>query len=96
MAFKRGHKLAKGRPPGSKNKRTDLFALCDELGVDVMKEMITLAAMTIDPDARFSKMRDIAPYLYAKKKEILNLDDHSVEELIETAEKKLSDTKTET
>lgn len=82
-----------GRQPGSKNKKTDLFAMCDEVGLNVFKEMITLASQTLDPETRFSKLRDIAPYLYAKKKEVLNLEDHSTEELLDVAEKKLNESK---
>lgn len=91
MAFKRGHKLSPGRKKGSKNKRTDLFALCEELGVDVMREMITLASEEPDKELRFSKLRDIAPYLYARKKEVLNLADQPVEELLKAAEEKIKD-----
>lgn len=68
--FKPGHKHAKGRPPGSKNKNTDLLAMCKELGIDVFKEMLQGAANEIDPDKRFLKFKDIAPYLYARKREV--------------------------
>lgn len=49
--------------------------MCEELGIDVFKEMLQGAASEIDPDKRFNKFRDIAPYLYARKKEIeLDID----------------------
>lgn len=91
MSFRKTKRAGPGRPPGAKNKKTDLFALCAELKVDVMREMIEMAVACSDPDYRFAKMRDIAPYLYAKKKEVLNLDQHPVEELLEAAEKMLTD-----
>lgn len=59
-----------GRPIGSKNKRIDLHSICEEVGLNVFREMVSLANKTIDPNERFMKLKDIAPYLYAKKKEI--------------------------
>jgi hypothetical protein len=96
MARPKGSPKLGGRQKGTPNKKTNLFAICDEVGLNVFKEMVTLASLAIEPNDRFSKLRELAPYLYAKKKEVLNLDDHTVEELIETAEKKLSDTSEET
>lgn len=93
MAFKKGHKLAKGRPPGSKNKRTDLFALCDEMKVNVFEEMLKLAVNATDDDKRFNYLSQCAPYLYSKKKEVLNLTETPVEELLEAAEKQLVESK---
>lgn len=96
MGFKPGHKKVGGRKAGTPDKRRDLFAKCEAKGIDVFDEMLEIALTTIDPGVRFNMLRDISGYLYAKKKEILNLDDHSPEELLEAAEKKIDGTKTET
>lgn len=89
MGFQKGHKLSPGRPHGSKNKRTNLFAICEEMGIDVFKEMVTMAVMEVDPEKRFSKMRDIAPYLYAKQKESTHIiENMTFEEALEIAEEK--------
>ncbi len=89
MAFKKNNRASPGRPPGAKNKKTDLFAICAELGIDVFREMVTLAAHEIDKEKRFEKLQAVAPYLYAKKKEVLNLSDHTAEELLAAAEDKI-------
>lgn len=86
--FQKGHKFSKGRQKGSKNKRTDLFAICAEYGIDVFAELVKGAALEMDPDKRHQKMLDIAPYLYAKKKEstiTLSAEEHisAAEELLE-------------
>lgn len=85
--FKPGHKLATGRPVGSKNKKTNLFAMCEEMGIDVFKEMLQGAAAEIDPDKRFNKFKEIAPYLYAKKKETEHK--FTPEQLLDMAEEQL-------
>lgn len=82
-----------GRKAGTPNKRTDLFAVCAAKGISVFEEMLTIALTTTDPDKRFGMLKEIAPYLYAKKKEVLKLEDHSPEELIETAEKLIDGSK---
>lgn len=64
-----GHKTG-GRKAGTPNKKTNLFAMCEEKGINVFAELLDSAAAEEDPDKRFNKFRDIAPYLYAKKKEI--------------------------
>lgn len=81
-----------GRPVGSKNKRTSLLDICDEVGLNVFKEMVTLANKTIDPLERFNKLRDIAPYLYARKKEMsVTLEDYSDEEFDQEVERRLNE-----
>lgn len=92
MARPKGSPKMGGRQKGTPNRKTDLLAKCEAMGIDVFDELLSIAAKTIDPSTRFGMFRDIASYLYAKKKEVLNLSDHTVEELIETAEKKLSET----
>lgn len=59
-----------GRQKGTPNKKTDLFRMCEERGICVFTELLNGAASEDDPDKRFLKFKDIAPYLYAKKKEI--------------------------
>lgn len=81
---------AAGRPPGAKNKKTNLFAMCEEKGINVFEELLTSAAAEEDPDKRFHKFKEIAPYLYAKKKEVLNLADAPVEELLDAAEAQIN------
>lgn len=81
-----------GRKAGTPNRKTNLFAMCDEMKINVFEEMLVGASKETDPDKRFHKFKEIAPYLYAKKKEVVNLDDHTPEELIEAAEKKIDGT----
>ena len=78
-----------GRPKGSKNKNTDLLAICAEKGINVFAEMLTIAVTTVDPLVRFGMLKEIAPYLHAKKKEVLNLSDTPVEELLKAAEEQI-------
>lgn len=58
-----------GRPKGTKNKKTDLFRKCDEIGVDVFTELLTIAHSEPIPDKRFSKFHKLAEFLYAKPKD---------------------------
>lgn len=90
MAWPKGKPRAPGvgRKKGTPNKKTNLFAICEEVGLNVFKEMVKLASKTIDDDVRFSRLKEIAPYLYAKKKDI-SLTDLSAEELLDAAEQKL-------
>lgn len=80
-----------GRKAGTPNKKTNLFAMCAAKGINVFEEMLSSAAAEKDPDKRFQKFRDIAPYLYPKKKEVTNIEDIPAEELLDIAEKKLID-----
>ena len=89
MPFVKGHKKVGGRKPGSPDKKRDLFAKCEAKGIDIFDEMLEIALTTIDPSARFNMLRDMASYLYPKRKEVLNLTDHSPEELLAAAEEKL-------
>ncbi len=91
--FVKGNKHGKGRPAGSKNRKQDLFAICDAKGINLFEEQLTAAMMEKDPDKRFSKFSELLPYVYAKKREVLNLEDHTPEELIETAEKLIDGSK---
>lgn len=78
-----------GRKKGTPNKKTDLFGICAEVGLDVFKEMVTIAAKTLDDGERFSRLKELAPYLHAKKKEVLNLNDYTPEELVRAAEEQI-------
>jgi hypothetical protein len=73
-----------GRPKGAKNKRTDLHAKCEKIGVDVFEELLTLAHGEPLPDKRFHKFMKLAEYLYAKPKEAgeIDLTPDQVRELI--------------
>lgn len=84
----RGYKTG-GRKAGTPNKKTDLFAVCAAKGIHVFEEMLSIAMTTTSPHDRFNMLKEIAPYLYAKKKEVLKLQDHSPEELLEAAEELL-------
>lgn len=59
-----------GRKPGTKNKRTDLHAKCESVGLDVFSRMLELAMAARDTDEEWGKLRELASYLYAKPKEI--------------------------
>lgn len=91
MPFKPGHRKYGGRKAGAVNKRTDLFQKCDARGIDVFDEMLSIALTTTDATIRFGMLRDIAGWLYAKKKEVLNLNDHSADELLAVAEQKIAE-----
>lgn len=59
-----------GRPKGSKNKRTDLHAKCESVGLDVFERMLEIALSKRDTVEEWSKLRELAQYLYAKPKEV--------------------------
>lgn len=85
-----------GRVAGTPNKKTNLFAMCEEKGLNVFAEMLDGAASESDPDKRFNKFKDLAPYLYARKKEVaMSLAEHTPEELLDAAEKLLDEPKEE-
>ena len=78
-----------GRQAGTPNKKTNLFALCEEKGINVFEEMLSIAMTTLDPITRFGMLKEIVCYLHAKKKEVLNLSDTPVEELLKAAEEQI-------
>lgn len=67
MAFKYGQG---GRPKGSKNKSTDLHAKCKSVGLDVFERMLELAMQAKGTQNEWPRLRELAPYLYAKPKEV--------------------------
>ncbi len=91
--FEKGHKFAKGRPVGSKNKRTNLLSICEENGINLFEEQLLAAMDEADKDKRFSKFSELMPYVYARKKETLNLSELSPEELLNAAEEQLEPAK---
>lgn len=91
--FTPGHQISKGkgRPMGSKNKRTDLFAIIEEVGLDPFKEMVTLAKLSTDPSEKYFRCQGLAPYLYPKLKNLeITLADLPDEEILAEAEKRLT------
>ena len=78
MAYYKGQG---GRRKGSKNKRTDLFRLCEEKKINVFSEMLDIAMNELDPDKKFSKLKDCAIYLYSKPKDESDISDFTPEEI---------------
>lgn len=69
MAFRYGQG---GRPKGSKNKRTDLHAICVKHDVNVFEEMLIIAMKTEEnkENLKFNRFAKIAEWLYARPKEM--------------------------
>lgn len=59
-----------GRKPGTKNKRTDLHAKCESVGLDVFSRMLELALAAQNTPHEWGKLKELAQYLYAKPKEV--------------------------
>lgn len=58
-----------GRKKGTPNKNSlDLLRICEEKGVDVFAEMVSIAMTTTLPEVRFKMFSQIAEYLYPKRK----------------------------
>jgi hypothetical protein len=73
-----------GRKKGTKNKRTDLFRKCDEVGLDVFTRMLEIAIKYQDePTKQWPKLIVLAQYLYAKPKDESDISDFSPEEIRE-------------
>lgn len=94
--FQPGHKLSKGRPLGSTNKRRSIELLCEEMGFDPFALLIETAK---DPCAKdqFFALKELCQYLEPKKKslehsgEIANpYMNKSIEELEELVKEKLN------
>jgi hypothetical protein len=73
-----------GRPRGTKNKKTDLFRKCDEVGLDVFTRMLELAVKYKDTEKEWPKLKELAQYLYAKPKDEgeQNLTPEQIREMI--------------
>lgn len=72
-----------GRKKGTKNKRTDLFAKCERVGLDVFERLLTLALEARDTKGEWTKLSKLAEYLYSKPKEESDISDFSPEEIRE-------------
>lgn len=60
-----------GRQKGTPNKdREDLYAICEQHGVNVFEGLVLLAARAEDDNTKFHRLMEIAPYLYAKRKQV--------------------------
>lgn len=60
-----------GRKRGTKNKKTNLFALCEEEQINVFREMLLeVKEMPRGAQGRFRKLAECAAYLYAKPKDM--------------------------
>lgn len=69
--FLKGHAKATGRPKGSSNKDTETVQeTCDRMGLNVAEAMIHLAINAEDESIKASMLKELASYLYAKKKAI--------------------------
>lgn len=58
-----------GRPKGAKNKKTDLHAKCEAIGLDVFERMLEIAKAEPDTKKQWPKLVQLAQYLYAKPKD---------------------------
>lgn len=73
-----------GRKKGTKNKRTDLFRKCDEVGLDVFVRMLEIALeYKNQPDKQWPKLVILAQYLYSKPKDESDISDFTPEEIRE-------------
>lgn len=60
-----------GRPKGAKNKRSaDLHAKCEKVGLDVFERMLEICLAKQGTNEEWSKLRELAVYLYARPKEV--------------------------
>lgn len=65
MAFQKGHKLGKGRPPGAPNKRTSILEKCEAQGYDPFDSMIILAKAGDE-----GMIKELCQYIEPKRKAI--------------------------
>ncbi len=60
-----------GRQKGTLNKDSqDLFAICEKHKVNVFEGMVMLAAAEEDPFIKFERLKELAPYLYSKRRDL--------------------------
>lgn len=79
MAF--GYKTG-GRVKGAHGARA-LLDKCHNMNVDVFEEMLKLACAEANNDKRFSKLRDLAQFLYAKPRDELDITKFTKEQVRE-------------
>jgi hypothetical protein len=54
-----------GRPKGSKNKiRTDLHALCAEVGIDPIKKLLEISKDETDKPRQMEALKTVCKYIY--------------------------------
>lgn len=73
MGFKAGQPRPEnaGRKKGTPNKDSqDLFAICAKHGIDVFEGMVMLAVSCLNENERFQRLKELAPYLYSKRKDL--------------------------
>lgn len=90
MAHKDGTKSG-GRVAGQPNRKTQaLIDKCDEAGIDIFEEMLRCLQEEREPKERFNMCKEIAQYIYAKRKavEISSEDDKGFEIVIRDYTKK--------
>lgn len=60
-----------GRQKGTPNKATqDLMAICEAKGLDPFAAMVELAVTETNRDKKFDRLKEIAQYLYPKRKAV--------------------------
>lgn len=65
-----------GRPKGSMNKKFNAQIIAEALGYDPLYDMMLAAQQETDPRIKFSMDAQIAPFVYAKLKNV----EHSIGE----------------
>lgn len=72
MAFKGNPKdVGAGRKKGTPNKKTELLMeICERHGVNVFEAMVILAVNERIPQVKFDRLKEIAQYLYPKRKSL--------------------------
>lgn len=71
MAYPKGKPRPEGagRQKGTPNKSTEyLQDLCDKNGINVFEAMLKVAKDAYDPALRFNALKELAQYLYPKRK----------------------------
>lgn len=63
-----------GRPKGTKNKATDLHGKCAKVGLDVFERLLELALKQKDEKGEWGKLMQLAQYLYARPKEVSEVE----------------------
>lgn len=91
MKFQGGHKKLGGRQKGTPNKDTrTLLEICEQRNLNVFEAMVELAIVEEDDCKKFDRLKEIAQYLYPKRKAI----EHSGEiknPYLEKSEKELEE-----
>lgn len=71
MAAPKGHKRYGGREKGKLNQPTqELHDICETKGLNVFEAMCELAKSSLDESTRIAMLKELAQYLYPKRKAI--------------------------